>query len=104
MMRSSSVAAALAVLPTNDDSPSVIRQFTSVYLVSRAGELWQVFDSDASDGADRQMPSAGARRSHRVFVALATDEQVRVHAFGERESRDIDPGLLEEQLAASTTV
>ena len=69
MMRSSSVAAALAVLPAKDDSPRVIRHFTSIFLVSRAGELWRVYDTDAPDGADRQMPSPGSRLPHRLFVA-----------------------------------
>jgi hypothetical protein len=104
MMRNSSVAAALAVLPGKDDSPSVIRQFTSIFLVSRAGELWRVYDADSPDSVDRQMPSPGSRLSHRVFVALATTEQLRVHKFAERETHDIDPSVLQQQLDDSTVV
>ena len=104
MMRSSSVAAALAVLPTSDDSPRVIRQFTSIFLVSRAGELWRVYDTDAPAGADRQMPSPTSRFSHRVFVAVATKEETRVHVFAERESRDVDPAMLQTQLDDSAAV
>ena len=101
MMRNSSVAAALAVLPGNDDSPRVIRQFTSVFLVSRAGELWRVYDADAPESGDRQMPSAGSRLPCRLFLALARDEQLRVHRFAERESHDIDPVMLQGQLDSS---
>lgn len=104
MMRSSSVAAALAVLPARDDSPRLIRQFTSIFLVSRAGELWQVYDTDAPDGADRQMPTPGSRLPHRLFVALATQEQVRVHTFREREPRDLDPSVLQAQLDESASL
>lgn len=104
MMRSSSVAAALAVLPSPDDSPRVIRQFTSIFLVSRAGELWRVYDADAPTSADREMPSQGSRLPHRLFIALATKEEVRVHTFAERESRDIDPNVLQQQLDASSVV
>ena len=104
MMRNSNVAAALAVLPARDDSPRVIRHFTSIFLVSRAGELWQVYDTDAPNSADRQMPSTGSRLPHRLFVALATQEQVRVHTFGEREPRDLDPNVLQGQLDESASL
>jgi hypothetical protein len=104
MMRNSSVAAALAVLPGKDDSPRVIRQFTSIFLVSLAGELWRVYDADSPESADREMPSAGTRLPCRVFLALARNEQTRVHRFGDRESRDIDPLVLQQQLDASVSV
>jgi hypothetical protein len=102
MMRNSSVAAALAVLPSKDDSPRVIRQFTSVFLVSRAGELWRVYDTDAPASADWQMPTPGSRLSHRLFVAVATKEEMRVHRFAERASHDLDPAVLQGQLEDST--
>jgi hypothetical protein len=92
------VAAALAVLPGNDDRPRVIRQFTSIFLVSCAGELWRVYDADAPNSVDPQMPSAGSQLACRLFVALARDEQLRVHRFAERESHDIDPAVLQAQL------
>jgi hypothetical protein len=103
MMRTS-IAAALAVLPGEDDSPRVIRQFTSVFLVSRAGELWRVYDVDDPQSADRQMPSPTSQLAWRVFMALARDEQVRVHRFGERESRELDPIVLQQQLDAAERI
>jgi hypothetical protein len=104
MARTGSVAAALAVLPGKDDSPRVIRQFTSIFLVSRAGELWRVYDAASTDSLDRQMPSPSSQLPYRIFLALARDEQTRVYRFVERESRDIDPAVLQHQLDESTIV
>ena len=98
-----SVAAALAVLPSKDDAPRVIQQFTSVFLVSRLGELWRVYDCDDPDRGERQMPSAQSTRSHRVFVALARQTQMRVFAFDGIDAKDIDPVSLQGQLDASIT-
>jgi len=99
----SSVAAALAVLPfPTGDAPRVIRQFTSVFLVSSSGELWRVYDADSPTAVDRQMPSRGSEHPFRVFVALARKSQVRVHTFRPCETSDTDPGALQEQLNEST--
>jgi len=104
MIRNNSVAAALGVLPGEGDSPRVIRQFTSIFLVSRTGELWRVYDSDTPDGIDREMPTPTSRRTCRVFVALATKEETRVFTFAERDSRDVDPLVLQAQLDKSAPV
>jgi hypothetical protein len=104
MIRSTSVAAALAVLPDKGDSPRVIRQYTSIFLVSRLGELWRVYDTDSPNSIDRQMPSPDSRRAHRVFVALATKEETRIHTFAEGEAPDTDPLMLQAQLDASRIV
>lgn len=105
MVRTSSVAAALAVLPTKDGAePRVIQQFTSIFLVSRYGELWRVYDSAAPDGADRKMPSPGSTFPYRLFLALARKTEVRVHAFVDGASRDTDPQSLQDQLDAAKPV
>ena len=104
MVRNSSVAAALAVLPGRDNSPRVIRHFTSIFLVSRAGELWRVYDTETPESVDRQMPLASSRLPCRLFLALARDEQLRVHRFVERESHDVDPAVLQQQLDDSVGV
>jgi len=101
MVPSSSVAAALAVLPTKDDAPRVIRQFTSIFLVSRYGELWRVYDSAGPDGSDRRMPSPGSTLPYRLFLALARKSEVRTHRFAPGECRDVDPGELQRQLDSS---
>lgn len=105
MVPPSSVAAALAVLPNRDGAePRVIQQFTSIFLVSRYGELWRVYDSSAPDGADRKMPSAGSTLPQRLFLALARKTEVRVHTFLPGESRDVDPASLQAQLDESKGV
>ncbi len=97
-----SVAAALAVLPSKDGAePRVIQQFTSIFLVSRYGELWRVYDSSAPDGADRRMPSSGSTLPYRIFLALARKTEVRLHTFAPGEAREIDPVSLQGQLDES---
>lgn len=105
MVPPSSVAAALAVLPTKDGAePRVIQQFTSIFLVSRYGELWRVYDSAAPDGADRRMPSGGSTLPYRLFLALARKTEVRVHTFVPGEKRDVDPYSLQAQLDESRSL
>lgn len=102
MVLTSSVAAALAVLPSKDGAePRVIQQFTSIFLVSRFGELWRVYDSAAPDGTERRMPSNGSSLPYRLFLALARKTEVRVHTFADDGSREIDPQSLQAQLDAS---
>lgn len=95
------VVGALAVLPTSDIAPRVIQQFTSVFLVSRTGELWRVYDSDAADGTGRNMPSAGLTPRSRVFVAIAQTSHVRLREFHPGEPHGIRPEDLQEQLDAA---
>ena len=105
MVRSSSVAAALAVLPNRDGAePRVIQQFTSIFLVSRFGELWRVYDSPAPNGTDRKMPSTGSTYPYRLFLALARKTEVRVHTFAPGDSREVDPVSLQAQLDESKAV
>jgi hypothetical protein len=96
------VAAALAVLPhRGSPEPRVIRQFTSIFLVNRVGELWRVYDSAARDGAQRSMPSAESTDPYRIFLSLARQSEVRVHTFPPNASRDVDPLSLQRQLEQS---
>jgi hypothetical protein len=98
MVSASSVAAALAVIPTRDDAPRVIQQFTSIFLVNRYGELWRIYDSTAPEGADRKMPSPGSTLPHRLFVALARKTELRVHTFAPGDGHGTDPVSLQDQL------
>jgi len=99
---SSQVVGALAVLPPSDVAPRVIQQFTSVFLVSRTGELWRVYDSDATDGTGRKMPSAGLTPRSRVFIAIAQTSEVRVRRFRADEAHGIRPDELQVQLDGAT--
>jgi hypothetical protein len=99
MFPSSSVAAALAVLPTKAAAePRVIQQFTSIFLVSRHGELWRVYDAAAPEGAERKMPTASSTLPLRLFVALARRSELRVHSFASDEAHEVDPESLQRQL------
>jgi hypothetical protein len=104
MLSTSSVAAALAVLPARDDAPHVIRQFTSIFLVSRHGELWRVFDGDDADASERTMPSPRSNHPSRIFVALTHQPETRAHRFAAGEPRPIDPAALQQQLEESVAV
>jgi hypothetical protein len=103
MVSSSSVAGALAVLPPND-APRVIQQFTSIFLVSRHGMLWRVYDSETSDGSGRRMPYGASTCKARLFVALATRPETRLHVFAPGEDHDISPHSLQQQLDESRLV
>ncbi|HEX4681843.1 MAG TPA: hypothetical protein VH277_03985 [Gemmatimonadaceae bacterium] len=99
MVPPSNIAAALAVVPSRPAAePRVIQQFTSIFLVSRRGDLWRVYDSATPDGAERRMPSASSTHPYRLFLALARRSELRVHAFAPDESREVDPVSLQEQL------
>jgi transcription initiation factor TFIIIB Brf1 subunit/transcription initiation factor TFIIB len=104
MFSSGSVAAALVALPNRDDAPRVIQQFTSIFLVSRFGELWRVYDCETPEGGDRAMPSARSTHTHRIFVALARRNELRVHTFAPGESRELDPDSLQRQLDDTVAV
>jgi hypothetical protein len=104
MTPSRSVAAALAALPTQDNTPRVIQQFTSIFLVSRYGELWRVYDCEDQEGSARRMPSTGQRAAARVFVALAREAETRLRPFASGEDHAIDPQVLQRQLDESGLV
>lgn len=101
MVPSSSAAAALAVLPTRDEAPRVIQQSTSIFLISRFGELWRVYDTSAPDGTDRSVPSGRSTHLRRLFLALTRKTELRVHTFAAGDSREVDPVSLQRQLDAS---
>ncbi|MEO6877438.1 MAG: hypothetical protein ABI205_03085 [Gemmatimonadaceae bacterium] len=94
----------MAVIPTRDDAPRVIQQFTSIFLVNRYGELWRIYDSTAPEGADRKMPSPGSTLPLRLFVALARKTELRVHTFVPGDDHGTDPISLQAQLDDSVRV
>lgn len=101
MFTSDRLAAPPDILPLRNDAPRVIQQFTAVFLVSGANELWRVYDCDVPEAAGRQMPSPSSTSPHRVFVALARTNAVRVHTFAADSRRDIDAASLQQQLDES---
>lgn len=104
MSPTSSLAAVPATGPQQDSAPRVLQQFTSIFLVSRFGELWRVYDCDEADGTNRRMPSETNDAIGRVFVSLTDDVQERLHAFARSEDRRLEPNLLQAQLERSTRI
>ena len=103
MSPTSSLAAVPSATPQQDSAPPrVLQQFTSIFLVSRFGELWRVYDCDEPDGHNRRMPSETRDATGRVFVSLADEPQERLHQFGPSEDRRLEPTLLQAQLERST--
>lgn len=78
--------------------PRLIEQTAAVFLVSRCGELWRVFDSPAPGSAIRSMPSPTTEHPHRVFLALARRSEMRVYRFVDGAPRDIDSTTVQRQL------
>ena len=102
MTRTSNVAA-FAVTPDDySGGPRIIQQFKSIFLVSRSGDLWRVYDCATPMGTDRGMPSPHSTQPHRLFLSLAQKTMVRVHTFVPGESRDTSAPSLQRQLDVST--
>jgi hypothetical protein len=96
---------AAALIGRSNGEPRVIQQFTSIFLVGRAGELWRVYDSSSPNGADRTMPSPESNARYRLFLGLARKSEMRAYAFtADGSSREIDPASLQKQLDASRAV
>ncbi|HEY4303778.1 MAG TPA: hypothetical protein VGM82_04890 [Gemmatimonadaceae bacterium] len=106
MSEPSTIAAPLtaALIGRTSSEPRVIQQFTSIFLVGRAGELWRVYDSSSSSGADRTMPSPESSGRFRLFLGLARKSEMRAYRFTADTSREIDPVSLQKQLDASRAV
>jgi hypothetical protein len=84
--------------------PRVIQQTAALFLVSRCGELWRVFDSPVPGSAVRSMPSPTTEHPCRVFLALARRSEIRVHYFVDGTSRDIDAATVQRQLEEAIEV
>jgi hypothetical protein len=95
---------AAAITGRTGTEPRVIQQFTSIFLVGRAGELWRVYDSSSPNGADRTMPSSDSSARYRLFLGLARKSEMRAYTFTADGSRAIDPVSLQKQLDASREV
>jgi len=93
-----------ALTGRTSSEPRVIQQFTSIFLVGRAGELWRVYDSSSPSGADRTMPSSESNARYRLFLGLARKSERRAYTFTADGSREIDPVSLQKQLDASRAV
>lgn len=84
--------------------PRVIQQFTSLFLVAQAGELWRVYDSSAPDGVDRQMPTDRTQLRYRLFLSLSGRSEIRACELTDDGPRGIDAKSLQQQLDISRPI
>ena len=85
-------------------APRSIQRSTSVFLLSRRGELWRVVDTDRPGSVRQNVPTASTAFPYRVFAALSRPEDVRVYTFPRASSHAIDATSLQRQLDESTVV
>jgi hypothetical protein len=84
--------------------PRVIQQFTAIFLVSREGDVWRVYDSDSLHGWGRRMPSDSSDVVSRVFVGIGRATTKRIHHFKSTEDRSLTADRLQAQLDAAKPV
>ena|SRR5437773_608643 len=90
-----------AVVASADTIPRVIRQFTALFLVTPAGDIWRIFDSGEENGATRLAARHDESVSARIFLGSGPSPAVRVYRFLKGEDRSINAERLFEQLAES---
>jgi hypothetical protein len=82
-----------------DGSPRLIARQTTMFIATPAGEVWQVFDSDAISWADGGLPRNDAEVVARIFVRAGSGGRTsRIYRFGIGESRSVTAWRMMEQL------
>ena len=82
-----------------DGSPRIIARQATMFLATPTGEVWQVFDSDASTWLGGGLPRNDADVVARIFVRAASGGRVsRIYRFGIGESRSVTAWRILEQL------
>jgi hypothetical protein len=89
------------IMASADGVPRVIRQANALFLLSSAGEVWRIFDSDHASGESRYAPGSNPFARSRVFVGSGTSPIVKIYAFRIDEPRSVSPERLHEQLLAA---
>ena len=100
-MMQSAHAVADQAAHTDYNAPRSIQRSTSVFLLSRAGELWRVTDTDRPGSVRTTVPSSTSSLPYRVFSALTRAEDVRVYTFPRLGARGIDAATMQRQLDES---
>ncbi len=90
-----------AALASTDGLPRVIQQFGIVYLVTPAGDVWRVFDSNDGTPATRVTATEDPDVNTRIFIGSGPYPVVRVYRFLESEDRSVSGDRLLQQLAES---
>ena len=90
-----------AALASTDGIPRVIRDFSILYLLTPAGDVWRVFDSEDGTPATRFTAADHPRVNIRIFIGGGPYPVVRIYRFFEGEDRAVSPERLFEQLNGS---
>jgi hypothetical protein len=72
-----------------DGEPRIILHGGMTSLVTPAGVLWHVLDSEGPDAETHMSPRNDQRIWARIFIDAATEEIVRIYRFEAGESRSI---------------
>lgn len=78
--------------------PRIVAHDGTISIVTPAGEIWQVFDSEGPDGGIRAYPLSDERIPARIFVRADGDNMVRIYRFADNESRSTGARPLIAQL------
>ena len=82
-----------------DGMPRLIARQTAMFIATPTGEVWQVFDADATDWIGGGMPRNDSAVLARIFVRAGSGGRMaRIYRFGVTESRSITAWRMLEQL------
>jgi hypothetical protein len=82
-----------------DGMPRLIARQTTMFIATPKGEVWQVFDADATDWIGGGMPRNDPGVLARIFVRAGSGGRTaRIYRFGINESRTVTAWRMLEQL------
>ena len=82
-----------------DGSPRLIARQNTMFIATPTGEVWQVFDADATDWIGGGVPRNDQDVMARIFVRAGSGGRVsRIYRFGIGESRAVTAWRMLEQL------
>jgi hypothetical protein len=82
-----------------DGMPRLLARQNAMFLATPDGEVWQVFDADATDWIGGGIPRNDADVLARIFVRAASGGRTaRIYRFGVGESRSVTAWRMLEQL------
>jgi hypothetical protein len=88
-------------MASTDAVPRLIRQFTSLFLITPRGDVWRVFDSNEPTCSSRIPPADDPSVVARLFIGSGKDPAIRIYRFGADEARAISAERLYEQLTSA---
>jgi hypothetical protein len=92
-----------AVMASTDGVPRLISHSNTLFLVTPAGDVWRVVDSDGLDVDTRSAPRNDPQVWTRTFIGSGAEPVVRIYRFGDDESRAITPDQIHAQLRDATS-